>query len=234
MSKLVLSSSNCYTFKNHFNGKHTYMLGDYINNGCQTFHIKNIDSVCEEHDVPFSKKLEVLELYNRTPKLTDQQYIDAYNSFCTSDIERILILENGHCLDLALESNKCNYREVVASKGYKLDVLINDVSLYVRTKVAEQGYGLDKLVSDVSLYVRTEVAEQGYGLDVLVNDESSDVRRAVAGHNIPELMEILIKDVCWYVRAGVALQGYRLDILMNDNDSYVANIARNKFNEKGN
>ena len=184
------------------------MLGDYINNGCQTFHIKDIDSVCEEHDVPNSKKLEVLELYNRTPKLTDQQYIDAYNSFCTSDIERILILENGHCLDLALESNKCTYREVVASKGYKLDVLINDVSATVRCAVVKQGYGLDKLVSDVS----------------------SAVRRAVAEHNIPELMEILIKDVCWYVRAGVALQGYRLDILMNDNDSYVANIARNKFN----
>lgn len=86
MSKVVLSSSNCYTFKNHFNGKHTYI---YINNGCQTFHIKDIDSVCEEHDVPNSKKLEVLALYNRTPRLT---YIDAYNSFCTSDIERILIL----------------------------------------------------------------------------------------------------------------------------------------------
>ena len=67
-----------------------------------------------------------------------------------------------------------------------------------------------------------------------LNDKSPDVRRAVAEHNIPELMEILIKDVCWYVRVGVALQGYRLDILMNDNVSYVAKIARNKFNEKGN
>ena len=47
--------------RNHFEGKDTAIYGDVISNGCQIFHISELDEICKEHRVPDDIKQNVLK-----------------------------------------------------------------------------------------------------------------------------------------------------------------------------
>lgn len=47
--------------KNHFNEKDTVIYGNAVSNGCQTFHINQLDEICKKFIVPEEIKKDVLK-----------------------------------------------------------------------------------------------------------------------------------------------------------------------------
>ena len=166
--------------KNHFDKKDTYIIGNLISNGCQTFPIEELERVCKKYNVPENLGEQVRQLYYQNLKTPEDW-------------------------DIPINDGNWRVRVAVAKQGYGLDILINDKDPEVRVAVAQQGYGLDKLINDSHCWVRVTVAQQGYGLDILINDEDPEVRVAVAkqGYGLDKLIND--KD-CWEVR--VAAKNY--------------------------
>ena len=129
------------TLHNHFDNKTTHIVGNYIINGCQRFHISEIDKVCKEFYVPDRMKNQVLDLHSKI----DQSKIESdLRTFLKSDAE------------MHIEQD---IKIVIAKQNIGLDVLINDIRSSVRRAVARQGYGLEKLINDDDYLVRG-IAEQ--------------------------------------------------------------------------
>lgn len=120
------------TLKNHFGGNVTYIVGKYIINGCQTFHVDASGEVFEKYKVPNQIREEVLKLVNEN---IDEDFKEA------------------------IQRAEVKVRKAVAMQGYGLDVLINDEDWSVRKAVAKQGYGLDVLIKDEDWCVRRTVSE---------------------------------------------------------------------------
>ena len=121
---------------NYLNTK-TYIIGNYIINGCQRFTIDKLDKVCEEFEVSNKVKQETLEAYN----LNKANYEDEDWSTLVKDEDYFVRVE-------------------VAKQGYGLDILVRDKDYSVRWEVARHSYGLDVLVNDKIYYVRIEAARQ--------------------------------------------------------------------------
>ena len=162
------------TIENHFNLNTTYIVGNVITNGCQTFLISDIDKVCEQFTVMQDMKSNILDLHsNMNFKKEDIEQL-AYH---TDWKVRIAVAKQGLMLDYLInDSSSLAVRQKVAEVGYGLDILINDKSSHVRIAVAHQGFGLDKLINDTHSNVRAAVAEMGFGLDILCRDKNDTVR----------------------------------------------------------
>lgn len=65
---------NHVILKNQFDGKDTTIVGDVINNGCQTFNIDKIDEVCIKFNVSDKQK---------------QQAVDAHSTINSSDFTNL-------------------------------------------------------------------------------------------------------------------------------------------------
>lgn len=52
-----------HILKNHFEGKNTYIVGEWINNGCQTFLYTDLDKVCEKFNVSRAERQDVIDNY---------------------------------------------------------------------------------------------------------------------------------------------------------------------------
>ena len=236
---------------NHWEDKTTYILGDYIKNGCQLFHVRDIDKVCDTFKVPDNVKNQVLKRMSKMKLGTEEEYIQIFNKYrneCSSiffinglfkDVAigkvdgECALVKGGHCLEELSKSTFTLTRMEVVKQGYNLDYFMNDNNISVRCQLVIQGYGIDTLVNDKSCYVRREVAHNGYKLETLINDEYPSIRIEVARKGYG--LEKLINDENEYVRIEVAKQGYGLDILINDPDPDVRFVvskmlARQRFN----
>lgn len=236
---------------NHWDGKTTYILGNYIKNGCQLFHVKDIDKVCDIFKVPDNIKNQVLRRMKKMHLGTEEDYIQIFNKYrneCSSIFfinglfkeaakgnidSEIALVKGGHCLDELSKSTFTLTRCEVVKQGYNLEYFINDPNITVRRQLVIQGYGIDTLVNDENSAVRWEVAHNGYKLETLINDDYPAIRVEVARKGYG--LERLINDENEYVRIEVAKQGFGLDVLINDHDPdvrYEASkmLARQRFN----
>ena len=121
--------------KNHFDEKDTYIIGNLISNGCQTFPIEELERVCKKYNVPKELEEQVRQLYYQNLKTPEDW-------------------------DIPINDGNWRVRVAVVKQGYGLDILINDEDPEVRVAVAQQGYGLDKLINDKDYPVR--VAAKNY------------------------------------------------------------------------
>jgi len=144
--------------ENHFERKTTYIIGELIVNGCQSFKIDELDKVCKNYKVSDKKKQEVIDLYNSNDPNEDWDSL-------VGDEDR-------------------DVREAVANQGFGLDKLINDEHWIVRLAVANQGFGLETFINDEDWLVRAAVASQGFGLDKLINDKNWHVRKVAENYKL--------------------------------------------------
>lgn len=216
--------------KKHFDGKDTTIVGDVINNGCQTFHIDEINEVCIKFNVSDKQKQQAIDAHST---INSHDFTDLLNSNCFTIISCLLhqgvhsdqmITRTFGELSNPVEKRKFDeVRVAVARYGYNLDVFVHDDCADVRYQVARHGYGLDTLVNDPSIFVRVEVAKQGYGLDKLMHDPSIFVQLEVAKQGYR--LDHFIKSDMITIRMEVARQGYGLDILSKDSCSFVRSEA---------
>lgn len=226
---------NHVILKKHFGGNDTTIVGDVINNGCQTFHIDKINEVCIKFNVSDKQKQQVIDAHNT---INSHDFTDLFKSNRCSIIR--CLLHQGLFSDqmitrtfgeLPNPAEKRNFDEVrvaVARYGYNLDAFVHDECADVRCQVAKQGYGLDTLVNDPSIFVRVEVAKQGYGLDKLMYDPTLGVQFEVAKQGYR--LDHFIKSDMITIRMEVARQGYGLDILSKDSCDFVRSEALTKLN----
>ena len=118
-----------YVLDNHFNGKPTILIDDYIINGCQRFKIEDAEPILKEFNVPADVWQQVLDVY--TGVSTPEQ-IKAYLHH-TDPFVRVVIADQGYYLDILVKDKHPDVREAVANKGYGLDILIKDPDTYVKT-----------------------------------------------------------------------------------------------------
>ena len=236
---------NIVVLPNNYEGKTTYVVGDYVCNGCQIFHINDIDRVCKIYDVPDELKREVLEIHSSFDAEQTKKYFSRY-------IRLIHLLDYGFVHDylrwsdildciasndlyesdynFLVNSKYYNVRRIMAKRGYGLEKLIKDKIDVVREEVAKQGYGLSRLIRDKNNYVRREVAIHCNEniLPFLMNDKSALVRREVANRGL--YLDTYIKDRDDYVRCAVAKCGYKLDVLIKDESGRVrAEVAKQGY-----
>ena len=105
-----------YVIENHFHGKSTILIDDYIINGCQKFKLEEAEPILEEYQVPADVWQQVLDKY--TGVSTPEQ-IKAY-----------------------LHHADPSVRAAIAGQGYHLDILVKDPAYFVREDIAKQGYHL--------------------------------------------------------------------------------------------
>ena len=55
----------------HFNKKDTTIYGDVVSNGCQTFHIEDLDKVCKRYNVSADIKQSVLDAFESNKGVDD-------------------------------------------------------------------------------------------------------------------------------------------------------------------
>lgn len=223
-------SINHVVLTKHFDGKDTTIVGDVINNGCQTFYLSQLDEVCNKFQVSDKQKRQVIDAHNT---INSYDFTDLFNSNCHVIIscllhqgeysDKMIVCKLG---DLPNPIEKRQFDEVrvaVARYGYNLDTLVYDDCADVRYQVACHGYGLDKLVNDPSIFVRVEVARQGYGLEKLIHDTTLGVQFEVVKQGYR--LDHFINSNMVTIRMEVARQGYGLDILSNDSSYFVRSEA---------
>ena len=103
--------------KNHFDKKDTYIIGNLISNGCQTFPIEELERVCKKYNVPKELEEQVRQLYYQNLKTPEDW-------------------------DKLINDEDWRVRATVAQQGYGLDILVNDEDCWVR--VAALTYTLKK------------------------------------------------------------------------------------------
>lgn len=162
---------NISTFENHFEGKDTIIIGDYVINGCQIFHISEIHRKCEIFRVHDIMKQQVILQHS----LMDCNNLEEHVNHPDNQV-RIALAKQKCKLNVLMYDRSFIVRREVAKQGFGLDHLINDECYYVRSVVAQRGFGLDTLINDVESAVRYQVAKHGYGLDQLINDVAYSVR----------------------------------------------------------
>lgn len=221
---------NHVILKNHFSGKDTTIVGDVINNGCQTFHIDEIDEVCNKFKVSDKQKQQAIDAHST---INSHDFTDLFNSNCCTIIscllhqgvhsDQMIVCKLGE-LPNPVEKRKFDeVRVAVARYGYDLDTLVHDECADVRYQVAQHGYRLDKLINDPSIFVRVEVACQGYGLEKLMYDPTLGVQFEVVKQGYR--LDHFINSDMITIRMEVARQGYGLDILSKDSCSFVRSEA---------
>ena len=193
------------------NGNDTIVIGHWCNNGCTTFHIKDLDRVCQNHRVSVEDKqvfLEAMKTHN--PEAED------WDALSNNEDPNIIymIIQNGKIFEKFAHHREWSIRREVARAGQCLELLSKDPESSVRYAVAEQGQFLDAFLSDSCWIVRQLVANKGHRLDHFINDIDPDVREAVVRQRYG--LDILKSDMDPAVRWEVANQSYALDELVND------------------
>lgn len=251
--------NNITILENHFLRKKTYIVGNYVSNGCTSFHIKNMDESCKEWKVPKKYKKQVSEIHS-TYDIENNESILYENRFHENYKVRELIASQGIAIDDLVNDKEREVRIVLAIQGYGLDKLIHDKSEQVRRMVACYGtnehrdilvkdsdwlvrcvvaecgedYHRDQLVFDHNPSVRSEVVRSGNEghLLKLMNDSSDMVRCAVAHHKCN--LDEYVNDISFRVRMVVASVGGEKyhNILMNDEDSLVRSKVAENCNDE--
>lgn len=217
-------------------GKNTFIISDMIYNGCQAFHINELDKVCFENGVSVIDKNDLLSLYyqikedtkdDREALLESLYYDENANKFlssneCCFSTAKALIAQGIHIDDYMRRASKV-FKVYIAQSGFKLDELVYDENIQVCTMVIE--YIVDNIDNGI---VCTNI------LDILVNDSSAVVRRTLALTKYKKYLDILVNDANTKVRVNVALSGIKdyLDILVNDYHWEVLRIAALLGNER--
>lgn len=217
-----------FIFPDHHEQNTTYLVGEWIKNGCTTFNIKDIDKVCGEHLVLEKHRKEVLDAYN----------------------------PNDFTYNLAKYVHHSDYevRRLIAKNGVALEILRNDENEAVRLEVFLQGVGDPNDIKDMTWHsrhilafngihtdyvleaangcgvIKSVLASKGHCLDKLYTDSNEFVRCAVAERG--SYLDALINDKSMLVRLAVAEQGYGLDILVNDQD-YIVRKQAQQLIDKG-
>lgn len=212
------------TVKGLYEDKDTYFVSDYVVNGCQVFHISQVDKI------PFSFDRELVK------KLSSDNFAEFgededWYSIANHESPRIasVAAAKGHYLDLLMERNRWQINEKLAKyKRFSEKLSLNSYE-EVRYEVASNGYCLGRLVHDYSSEVKMAVARAGGGLNILINDESHLVRRQVA--RLRHGLHILVNDRSALVRAEVARRGYCLETLVNDKSPEVRLAAQVSINK---
>lgn len=225
----------------HFEGKTTYIIGDCIINGCQTFHIDELDIVCNSWNVPQDLRDEVRRERHSLRIGTEQEYLDLLKNPLLSKFQDVngiptFGVVNGAFLD-RISYNSPEFVKAISSGKLSEEVIQaaidNSSSGQVLKKFALKGIGLEKLVDHNKCSVRRAVAKQGYGLEKLSDDNDWSVRRTVAGHGnklSSHIIDKLIKDEDGYVRSKLAEEGIALNIFINDEDEDVrAEVAHQGY-----
>jgi len=127
--------------KNHFDGNDTAIYGDVVSNGCQTFHIHQLDEICNNYDVPKFIKEEVLKHYQENLGKDD----------ITADILGVLKAKNNATLNNAVAFATTNERFLEKM----FDHFKNDENYTMRIIIAERTdistSFIQKLANDESL-----------------------------------------------------------------------------------
>lgn len=176
---------------NHFENKTTYIVGNYILNGCQSFEKSKASKIFRMFKVPKKMREEVLSYCQ------DNEDWETLSKHEDKEV-RYLVALQGHFLERFIEDEYYLIRCELANQGYALDKLMYDEYWMVRALVARQGYGLDYLMYDPDARVRAEVAAKGYGLDILVNDPNIKVKLEMVKHGY--CLDILLNDPHMKVR----------------------------------
>ena len=71
--------------RNHFNGNDTAIYGDVVSNGCQTFHIYQLDQVCKKFNVPEKTKQEVIKYHQENLGKDDDINADIFDTLQTEN-----------------------------------------------------------------------------------------------------------------------------------------------------
>lgn len=180
--------------KNHFNRNDTAIYGDIVCNGCQTFHINQLDEVCEKFRVPVEIKQDVIKHHQENIGNDDMS---------ANILEQLKTENNGalnHAVAFATENQEL-LEEMLSLFGYdrKMKVIITNKENLTENLIK-------KLSEDKEWDVRCAIAERN---DVsksilyeLAKDEDSMVRSAVAGRSDLDqhLIQELSKDKMLSVR----------------------------------
>ena len=135
--------------KNHFNGNDTAIFGDIVSNGCQTFHIHQLNKICKKFNVPEKTKQEVLKYH--------QENLGENDNDISADIFDILQAENNATLNNAVAFATTD--ELLLEK--MLDYFKDDEHYPVRLIIAERAdisaTLVQKLAHDPDPNIRTAI-----------------------------------------------------------------------------
>lgn len=233
---------NHVVLTNHFGCKDTTVVGDIVNNGCQTFHIDKLEDVCTKFKVSDKQKQQIIDAHN---SINSSDFTNLFNTDIPSIIECLLYQgvysdemivgkfkpNNGLFINQIIIRNLERIRVIIARYGHNLDLFACDESGDVRYQVATQGYRLDHFINDPCIFIRSDVARQGYGLDKLMHDPTLSVQFEVVKQGYR--LDHFINSEFITLRLEIARQGYGLDMLINDPCSFVRHEAQSfiKSNE---
>lgn len=184
--------------KNHFNRNDTAIYGDIVCNGCQTFHINQLDEVCEKFRVPVEIKQDVIKHHQENIGNDDMS---------ANILEQLKTENNGalnHAVAFATENQEL-LEEMLSLFGYdrKMKVIITNKENLTENLIK-------KLSEDKDFNVRLSIANRVDLSDNIIKnlakDHTSIVRCTIA--NRLELSEPLIQELAkhqeWDVRAIIA------------------------------
>lgn len=229
--------------KNHFNDNNTYIFGDAIQNGCQTFNIKHLPFVAKRFNVPQHMVDEVIAAHAANKAVVEEfvwpfndepnvvaalvangKFIErAYqvgNEQYSQDYNTTILAalaHNGYYIEELHKHEDSIVRVAVAYSGAKHEVLHGDKSPQVRAEVARHGNYADILYKDHSYFVRESVIMSPVGeqyATLMLDDEDYDVLKAIASRGWCH--DVLHKHEHREVRAEVAKAGGYLDVLVKD------------------
>lgn len=144
-----------HIIENSFNDNTTYLVGDWVNNGCQTFHIDDIQTVCDKFEVCQEEVDHVVNLHRTTGKVDLHQYIDHEDSRVIS-----LLIKQGIVMPKFIESTDKRVQLTLVEESIGLEVLVNSQYMVVREAIANKGCFLDLLINDKAKQVRAAVLDK--------------------------------------------------------------------------
>lgn len=151
--------------RNHFKHEDTYIVGDVVVNGYQTFHIDRLDDWCIRYNVPEDIKDQVVVAHRG-----NNGAIPNYDAIMLDENEEVRLelikqvrnssdLGIRKFLDIMVSSAEVGNRIQVVKLRIKeyLDILVNDENSWVKLAVAKLGIKeyCDILINDEDEYVGT-------------------------------------------------------------------------------
>lgn len=210
--------------KNHFNNKDTAIYGDIVSNGCQTFHISQLNEICEKFEVPARIKRAVIKHHQENVGVDDisANILDRLKSEENKTLNHAVAFatENQDLLEEMVSYFKKDARmRLIITNRKKLTknlmkVLAGDEYDEVRFWLAKNPdlnlKTIKQLAKDKDYQIRCAIAER-LNLDnklikQLANDCNPDVRSSIALRSDldSELIEQMSKDEDEYVRQCIA------------------------------
>lgn len=217
------------SIRKHFQGKATHIIGDCITNGCQTFHIRDLDEVCEEFRVSAAQKQAVIDAHAKNKSVVEQYHLPYNNDY------KILLshIINGANIDKIKEIAYQQFEDLEATflmvslikYGYFHDEYKGIDSAHIKIALAKAGKFQDELHKSEHWRIREAVALAGGYLEVLHTDDDQDVRQAVAYSDkegkYADYLYQRDRDSDPGVLINIARNGHLLDKLFDDNNSDV-------------